>query len=417
MESSAPPGGFDVGALRSAVEFVLMVVREGRKLKPPLDVPVPLVRLARRLDGRSSTVTPQVCEAVRRVLESEPTFRERLGSAATPEAVDAIGLVWLQRPAGWEDEVCRLAAERAEEAAQADAVRLLKSEERRRIAAEEHRARLVAETVGLREALAEANGRVSEAQGEIDRLRDELNDVTAQLSTTRVEVRHALDRERAARLKLEAVADARSAADDALARANGVRDEALADRARAAADEAELAAIAARAVELADRLASLVDVQHPSDGSPPTRMPLAVPGRLAGDATGTAEFLLRSGVDVLVDGYNVTKTVWPRRDLAAQRSALLDECENLARRFGRSRVTVVFDGADLVGATGDGRRMIRVVYSPGGVEADDVIRAEVGFVPVARPVVVGADDAAIVRDVRTAGANHVVVDAFAALFR
>ncbi|MGA1076643.1 MAG: hypothetical protein ACO307_16155 [Ilumatobacteraceae bacterium] len=92
-------------------------------------------------------------------------------------------------------------------------------------------------------------------------------------------------------------------------------------------------------------------MQHPSDGSPPTRMPLAVPGRLAGDATGTAEFLLRSGVDVLVDGYNVTKTVWPRRDLAAQR------------------------------------------------------------------VVVVTDDAAIVRDVRTAGANHVVVDAFAALFR
>ena len=60
------------------------------------------------------------------------------------------------------------------------------------------------------------------------------------------------------------------------------------------------------------------------------------------------EYLLRSGASILVDGYNVAKLMWPNLDLEGQRVVLLDAIENLTRRFG-SDITVVFDGADVVG--------------------------------------------------------------------
>ena len=71
------------------------------------------------------------------------------------------------------------------------------------------------------------------------------------------------------------------------------------------------------------------------------------------------------GALVLVDGYNVAKLAWPDDDLAAQRTRCLDLVDDVARRFGTD-VTVVFDGADVVGAHARRRRLARVVYSPAG---------------------------------------------------
>ena len=75
-------------------------------------------------------------------------------------------------------------------------------------------------------------------------------------------------------------------------------------------------------------------------------------------------------------------------------------------------MTVVFDGADVVGAHAPRRRLARVVFSPAGVTADDVIRAEVAGTPADGPVVVVTNDQAIRRDVAAAGANLVTSDAF-----
>ena len=135
-----------------------------------------------------------------------------------------------------------------------------------------------------------------------------------------------------------------------------------------------------------------------------------------GDSDVATEYLLRSGATVLVDGYNVAKTGWPSLDLEGQRVVLLDVVENLARRF-KSDITVVFDGADVVGATADRRRVARVVYSPAGVIADDVIRDEVGRLPVNRPVVVVTNDQEIIRDVRAMGANTIATQQLLALAR
>ncbi len=135
-----------------------------------------------------------------------------------------------------------------------------------------------------------------------------------------------------------------------------------------------------------------------------------------GDSEAAADYLFRSGASVLIDGYNVAKLAWPKLDLAGQRVVLLDAVENLARRYG-SDVTVVFDGADIVGANTDQRRIIRVVYSPEGVIADDVIRDEVRRLPVTRPVVVVTNDQEIVRDVRGMGANTMSSQQLLALIR
>ena len=59
--------------------------------------------------------------------------------------------------------------------------------------------------------------------------------------------------------------------------------------------------------------------------------------------------------------------------------------------------------------------MIRVQFSPAGVIADDVIRAEVAALPSKTPVVVVTNDQAIVTDVRNAGANVLSSDTLLAL--
>jgi predicted RNA-binding protein with PIN domain len=144
----------------------------------------------------------------------------------------------------------------------------------------------------------------------------------------------------------------------------------------------------------------------------PPRRAVALRGAIAHSPRASAEHLLRvAGALVLVDGYNVAKLGWPALDLANQRERTLDAADDLARRFG-TEMAVVFDGSDVIGAHSGRRRLVRVRYSPAGVTADDVIRAEVGAAPTSRAVVVVTNDGAVRRDVAAAGANTVSSDAF-----
>jgi len=80
-------------------------------------------------------------------------------------------------------------------------------------------------------------------------------------------------------------------------------------------------------------------------------------------------------------------------------------------------VHIVFDGSSVVGAHTRSRLLVRVSFSPEGVTADDVLRAEVASVDPTRPVVVVTNDQAVVIDVKAAGANVVSSDAFLAVAR
>ncbi|MDQ3739270.1 MAG: NYN domain-containing protein, partial [Actinomycetota bacterium] len=184
--------------------------------------------------------------------------------------------------------------------------------------------------------------------------------------------------------------------------AEAQRDRALAERAGgglSASGIAELRQAALRLQRVSAEVSALVDAPRAS------RTPLALPGSVTGDQRGATEFLLRSGAAVIVDGYNVAKLGWPALTLEDQRRRLSDLVDNVVRRFA-SPTTVVFDGADVVGAASERRRLARVTYSPAGVTADDVIVHEVEAMPTDRSVVVVTDDLDVRRRTRRLGANQ-----------
>lgn len=401
----------DTRHLRSALEYAVLIVREGQKLKPPLPYPAGLKKYL-----KLSRVPAASLPGLRRLIEADDEFRTRIALGAVPDLVDEIGRVWLQRPDGWQDRLRRLVQEAEAAEHEADAARELKRAERRREAAEQAAARSRAEIVTLTDELARRDAVVEELRADVAKLADEVQSLRSELVDTRLDARHARDREQAAVAKLDAAEAAVAAADAARGTAEDVRDEVLADRAALAAERSELVRLAAAAEALAGQLAALA---APVAGGGPARVrrtALALPGGVMGDSEAAAEFLLRSGATVLVDGYNVAKLAWPNLDLAGQRVVLLDAIENLVKRFGCD-VTVVFDGADVVGAAAEGRRVVRVVYSPEGVIADDVIRDEVRRLPATRQVVVVTNDRAIVQDVRSMGANTMSSDQLLALMR
>ena len=394
--------------LRSAIEFAVLVAEEANKGKRSFPYPKEL-----RSQFGVARIPTGALGRLRRVIEGDDTFRERIAAGAVPELVDPIGMLWLQRPAGWIDDVRGLLAQRAVDERDADLRTAVRREEKRRRAAEQATARSQADLV-------QQQMTIDELRSELDLLRADLvkaDDAAAELRTelidVRNEARHARDREVAAKARLEA-AQARYVSDDADlpdSAASGL--ESRQDRESVAlADVAEVARVAR---ELAARLDSLAtsNREGASDRAVQRRA-LRLPGGVIASSAAAAEHLLRSGGAVLVDGYNVAKLAWPDLQLADQRARLLDGLENVARRFGAD-VTVVFDGASVVGAHAGRRRMVRVAYSPAGVSADDVIRDEVRRFPTERVVIVVTNDAEIVTDVKSLGANVLPSNALIAL--
>lgn len=142
----------------------------------------------------------------------------------------------------------------------------------------------------------------------------------------------------------------------------------------------------------------------------------AVPGRgLPADDPGLlAELLALPQVHLVVDGYNVTKSAYPSLTLAEQRRRLVDGLVVLAARTS-SEVTCCFDGAEVDAAPASRVRGVRVLFSPAGTTADDLVRRLVRAEPAGRPVVVVSSDAEVVSGVRAAGARAVPSVALARL--
>jgi YacP-like NYN domain len=397
-------------ALRSAIEFAVAIAAEGQKLKPPLVYPAELKPFL-----RTSRLPTSVLGRLRRAIEADAAFRGRLAAGAMPELVDPVGMEWLRHDEGWEDRAAELLAEADAATARADDERALHRADRRREAAEQAAARTRAELIALHARVDELTRQLDGAREVGSGARGELDQLRAELDAARRETRHANDRAEAARARLAGAEADRDAAIHRAESAEFQRDALLADRAErggvevSGAQVIELRDLARSARGLADRLSSLIEV------GTTRRVALPLPGGVARDSLKSAEYLLRApGALILVDGYNVAKLGWPDDELERQRIRCLDLADDIARRYG-SDITVVFDGADVVGAHATRRRMARVVYSKPGVIADDVIRAEVRAAPVERAVVVVTNDQAVRRDVATAGANWITSDAFLAV--
>jgi hypothetical protein len=396
--------------LRPVIEFAVAIAAEGQKLRPPIAYPAALKPFLRQPRIPSSALGK-----LRRAIDADPDFRRRLAAGALPELVDPIGIEWLRREDGWEARVAALVAAREGAASEADEQSALRRAERRREAAEHAAARTRLELVALQARVEELTAQLTSERSAGRDSRGDLDALRAEVAAAKRDARHANDRAEAARARLAGVEASRDAAIHRAEAAELQRDALLADRAErggvevSGAQVMELRDLARSARGLADRLASLIEVGTTG------RVALALPGGIARDGRRAAEFLLRApGALVLVDGYNVAKLAWPHDELARQRERCLDLVDDLARRFGAD-LTVVFDGADIVGAHATRRRMARVVYSPAGVIADDVIRAEVAAAPIERAVVVVTNDQAIRRDVAAAGANWLTSESLLAL--
>lgn len=374
-------------------------------------------------------------------LESDPDFRERLAAQVrtlAPELVQALeggampaaadpteiaAVAYLVRPPGWvtvaEAAAARVSAEREAGANQQglEQMALL-------------RRQLDAATEELKQTR-------QKHREEIGRLKAENSDLRHKLGDTRSKLRAA-----------EAVAEeaTRDKADlQRSGQAATVQSEADVRRLRSRIEELETEVATLRRAERTERgsgtLRARLLLDTLLDTAQGLRRELALPafeglpadqveahvaeqgvrtssghGSLATDDPSMLDALLAlPRVHMIVDGYNVTKTTWPDLALEKQRDRLLGALAPLVARSG-AEVTVVFDAAEKKERPLVNRpRGVRVLFSPYGVIADDVIRELVAAEPQGRPVVVVSSDQEVVRDVVRAGARGAAAAALARL--
>ena len=148
----------------------------------------------------------------------------------------------------------------------------------------------------------------------------------------------------------------------------------------------------------------------PGRASWPTAGASTAGGATAASATSPAvleQLLSMPRARLLVDGYNVSKSAWPASALDAQRTRLVTALAPLVARTS-AETTVVFDAAESEHRPPvNAPRGVRVLFSPRGVIADDVLRDLVSAEPAGRVVVVVTADQAVARDVARDGARVV----------
>jgi predicted RNA-binding protein with PIN domain len=419
------------GPLPEAVRVrVVALAADALGSMPADQLPASLKRVATFAPGRRAKLAGT---QIAGVLETDETFRDRLAvqvrarvpdlaqaleEGTTPAAADPgelAAVAYLLRPDGWVDVV-----ERAAGVADAERTVAVTREVSQQV--ERLRRQLDEAHAELRETRERNRVQVASLKAENSELRHKLGDTRARLKSAEEAAR--VTESRAEEAVAEAAA-ASSTSEAELRRLRGRLEElereiATARRAgRAEKDEGTL-----RARLLLDTLLETAQglrrelALPPVEGAPAdavaadvaeqgARVPTSH-GSLAGDDPALLDQLLAlPRVHLIVDGYNVTKESWPDSSLEIQRDRLLNGLAPLAART-QAEVTVVFDAADKVERPlVKSPRRVRVLYSPFGVIADDVIRQLVAVEPTGRPVVVVTSDQAVARDVQRGGARVV----------
>jgi predicted RNA-binding protein with PIN domain len=401
---------------------------------------------------------------VRRAVDSDDSFRERVAASVNEDLVGRLGWLWLSRPDGWESEVTDLVTAEEADASLVAEERQERTAARRLEAAEAATRRATGELATVRAELAIAQDRRSELESlrarferKLAQLQTELDGARRRVAETEGERADASARAAAAdaragelQARLGVVeaqreeADARARVAEAaleLARLGGEAPGAApslpapppAERSAGWADAASLVTAltdaAAATARLGEALAAAAAAVGPGGEDecwpaeidvvaeplvppalararrPRRRTPLRIPGGLFADTAEAAVHLIRQpDVLLIVDGYNVAKLGWPDDTLPTQRERLLDALDELVARYGTS-VHVVFDGADVAAPGPVRRRHLRVEFSPAGVSADDVIVDLAESLPAERPVIVATNDGEVRAGARAAGAN------------
>lgn len=337
--------------------------------------------------------------------------------AGTDDPLDSAARAWLSREDGWQAEVAEVAETLAAEEARDDQGRA-------------ELGRLTAQVAALQAELAAA--RAGHRQ-ELDRAAADHKVLRQRLGEARSALRGAEGERDAA---LAARDEAVSAAEGAIRTAEGdVR------RLRAQLDEAESGLVAQRRDARSGRDAAtirarlLLDAVVDSatglrrelglpaiEGAPGDAIEASLAGAVGAPASSAPatpalleQLIALPHARLIVDGYNVTKAAWPTASLEAQRSRLVAALGPVVARSG-AETTVVFDAAESTARTVmPAPRGVRVVFSPAGVIADDVIRQLVAAEPHGRVVVVVSSDQEVTRDVTRGGARTVPATALIGL--
>ncbi|KQY63920.1 MULTISPECIES: NYN domain-containing protein [unclassified Nocardioides] len=356
------------------------------------------------------------------VAATQPDLAEAIGDGVAPEAADPVELaafLWLLRPEGWEASYADACARTVTGEATVDTAQLERLQTK-----------------------------VDQAEGRIKQLKAEHKDQVAELKTENASLRRKLGEARASGRSTSADAEkaivlaeeVRLKAEAGLASA-----ESESRRLRAQVEELQATLSAARREVRTDKdaatLRARVLLDTLLDAGQGLRRELALPTvtgspadaveadlALAGTRTPSAagslgpsspalleQFLAMPRARLIIDGYNVSKTAWPDSTLEAQRIRLLNGLAPLIARTGVD-TTVVFDAA-AQSSRGpvNAPRGVKVLFSPEGVIADDVIRDLVAAEPQGRVVVVVSSDREIAGDVRRSGAKPMASSALVAL--
>jgi hypothetical protein len=391
------------------IEWAAEVLSSAR----PIDIPTSLSRVARFAPAKRARLA---AAALSQAVQNDTAFRALVAERAA-NTTDDVGAVsaaargYLLRSPDEQDlinaaaDAVRDSDARARVAELERTVRKLTSQSERLTSELESArrqgapdAQAMADTERLRQRLRDQGTRLRDLQQEVDAgatlAAERVTELTADLERARAEA--ATWRQRA---ETEAVR-----ADAAQERVSRMR-EASTGR-RAASDrriELLLGALEGAATGLRREWDLLGGGDDPADVVA-ARLSQALPGaERTADPSRLTSWLGLPGAHLIVDGYNVTKTGYPELSLAEQRDRLIRALAALAARTS-AEVTVVFDGAAVTTARPPGRG-IRVLFSPPGVIADDVIRDLVRAEPAGRVLIVVSSDRQIVEAVSRDGAR------------
>lgn len=426
-------GGGLAGPLPEAVRTRVVALAADALGAMPVDqLPASLKRVASFAPNRRARLAGT---QIAGVIETDDEFRGRLAvqvrarvpelahaldDGTTPAAADPVELAavaYLLRPTAWVDVVVQAA-----DVADAE--------------------RGAAATREAAQQVERLRRQVDDAHAELKALREQSREQMSGLKSENTELRHKLgDARSRAKAAEEAAREAARRSDESVraAATTAASSEAEVRRLRTRVTELEQEVAAARREGKAEKdggtlrarllLDTLLDTAQglrrelalpPVEGAPADAVEADVAeqgartpsshGSLAKDDPALLDQLLAlPRVHLVIDGYNVTKNAWPESSLEIQRDRLLSQLGPLAART-QAEVTVVFDAADMEKRPLVKKpRGVRVLYSPYGVIADDVIRSLVAAEPTGRPVVVVTSDQAVARDVQRGGAR--VVDA------
>jgi YacP-like NYN domain len=387
----------------------------------PEQIPASLRQVARftaakraRLGGSAIATALDVDPGFRRrVLDAarmtHPGLVEALSAGPPPPAADPADVAvvaYLLRADGWAEIVAAAAAEI------------------RRASEEEQATRADVTTVRLREQLAAARAEAREdrarSRAESDRLKVENAALRRQANQARADAARADEagqaKAAAAARSVELAESARASAEAEARRLRGRLaevEEALSSSRRAGREGRSLETarlgllldtLAEAAAGLRRELALPVATSRPADTVDAAAPAVASAQRRPGDSASLDDLLTLPRCHLVVDGYNVTKGAWASMPLEAQRTRLIQRLGVLAARTG-AEVTCVFDGADVsVPPPVTPGQGVRVLFSPQGQSADELIRRLVAAEPPGRAVIVVSSDREVADGVRSSGA-------------